>query len=111
MCNTTILDELRGINAYPIPCETIQSVCRRRGLDAMQTVTPATTDEDAFKLAKADLLMWLSRAPNVSQGGQSYSFSEDQRREMRNSAGALYDEVGEEGGNTAAVFGYKGSRL
>lgn len=110
MYNTTILDELRGINAYPIPCETIQSICRRRGLDAMQAVTVATYD-NAFKLAKADLLMWLSRAPNVSQGGQSYSFNEDQRREMRNSAAALYDEVGEEDGKTLPTFGYKGSRL
>ena len=105
----TILDELRGINNYPIPVDVIVGVCRKRGIDGMQTATVGTHD-NAYRLAEADLLMWLSRAPNVSQGGQSYTFSEDQRREFRNAAEAVFDEL-EAADGAKPVYGYKGSRM
>ena len=55
--------------------------------------------------------MWLSKAPNISQGGQSYSFSEDERKDFRNEAKGLYDECGEDKADILPKFGYKGTRL
>ena len=81
---------------------------------------PLTTDATAevlkgkeYNLAVADLLMWLSIAPDVSQGGQSYSFTDEQRRQFRNRAGSLYDDfgAGDEAGTSKPIYGYKGSRL
>lgn len=106
----TILEALRSINAYPVPERTLAEISARRGLsiDGEASVDVLTAHE--FLLAKADVLVWLSYAPNVSQGGQSYSFSEEQRDRFRQEAAALLEEAGDgEALNTR--YGYKGSRL
>lgn len=105
----TILEELRGINAYPIPDDVILASCLKRNVDPTQTATVGTHN-DAYRLVEADLLLWLSRAPDVTQGGQRYSFNESQRKEFRNAAAAVYDEL--DGGDGAKpIYGYKGSRM
>ena len=54
-----------------------------------------------------------SRAPNVGQGGQSYNFTDEQRRDFRNRAKAIYDDLGEvaDGDSAGIRYGYKGSRV
>jgi hypothetical protein len=105
----TILEALRGINSYPIPLRTLQEVAERRGIDLSAAATAEVLRGVAFGLAKADLLLWLSMAPNITQGGQSYSFTDEQRTDMRNLAQQLMDELEEEPPKT--VYGYKGKRL
>ncbi len=105
----TILEALKGINSYPIPLRTLQEVAERRGLDLSAAATAASLRGGAFGLAKADLLLWLSMAPNITQGGQSYSFTDEQRTDMRNLAQQLMDEFEEELPKT--IYGYKGKRL
>ena len=110
----TVNEAFRSINAYPIPDRTIQEVCERRGLDPCGEAGVSVLDGADFRLAKADLLLWLSYAPNVSQGGQSYSFTDEQRTNLRNEAAGLYGdnaEGNEEGQQMHITYGYKGSRL
>lgn len=107
----TVIEALRSINAYPIPVRTLEEVCTRRGLDAADEVGIADLSCSSFLLAKADLLLWLSYAPNVSQGGQSYSFTDEQRERFRNEAQALLDENGVDESAVTTKFGYKGSIL
>jgi len=106
----TILDALKGVNAYPIPFRTILEVGTRRGLDLEEDMSVEQLRGSSFCLAKADLLLWLSYAPDVSQGGQSYSFTDEQRLRMRREANQLYDEFGEDGA-VKTLYGYKGKRL
>lgn len=73
--------------------------------------TKEVLDSEAYNLAVADLLLWLSIAPNISQGGQSYSFSEEQRTQLRNRANALFAKYGDDGAASKPIYGYKGSRL
>lgn len=111
---STILETLKGVNAYPVPLRTLVEFSEVRGLSLEREATQETLTTNAYKLAKADVLLWLSLAPNISQGGQSYSFSEEQRQQFRNQAKALYDECGEvdnANATTGPVYGYKGSRL
>lgn len=108
----TILDSLKAINAYPIPLRTIDEVAVRRGLTLHAEATQEVLKGGAFGLAKADLLLWLSHAPNVSQGGQSYSFTDEQREDLRTAAYDLYDAFAEdEADKPKTIYGYKGSRL
>lgn len=108
----TILDALRGVNAYPVPMRTLVETGTSRGLDLAMEADADVLRGKAYNLAVADILLWLSIAPNVTQGGQSYSFSDEQRLQLRNRANALYSEHGEDGTTTAKVmYGYKGSRL
>lgn len=54
-------------------------------------------------------------APDVAQGGQSYSFSDSERAAFRRKANALYRANGEEesviSDGKATAFGYKGDKL
>lgn len=108
----TLLDSLKAINAYPIPLRTLDEVATRRGVTLTDETTKEKLQSREYNLAKADLMMWLSIAPDISQGGQSYSFSEEQRKQFKNEAYALYDKFEEdEADKPKANFGYKGSRL
>lgn len=106
-------EALMGITGYPVPGRTIEVIALKRGLDLDEPPTPEVMNTAAFHLCEADLLMWLYRAPNVSQGGQSFSFSEDQRKMFRSRARALYTQWGNEanGKESGIQYGYKGSRL
>lgn len=109
----TVLEALRGINAYPIPLRTITTVADKRGVKLTAEATQEVLKGKAFNLATADLLLWLSLAPDVSQGGQNYSFTDEQRKQFRTRANRLYDEyeAEDETGASTTIYGYKGDRL
>lgn len=107
----TILETLKGVSAYPVPLRTFVETAELRGLSLTETATQEVMVGKAYKLAKADLLLWLSLAPNIGQGGQSFSFTDEQRQQFRNQAKALYDECEEVSAASKPIYGYKGSRL
>lgn len=107
----TILEALKGVSAYPVPLRTLVETAELRGLSLTSEATKEVMEGRAYRLAYADLLLWLSIAPNITQGGQSFSFTDEQRRQMRNEAQALYDELDEETAVTKPIYGYKGDRL
>lgn len=109
----TIQDALKGVNAYPIPQRKLNEICTRRGCALSDDATQEVLNGRSYNLAVADILMWLSIAPDITQGGQSYSFSDEQRTQFRNRANSLYKDFGasEELGTPKPIFGYKGSRL
>ena len=107
----TVLDALKGVNAYPIPLRTLVETVEGRGLSLTQETTKDFLKGKDFNLAVADLLLWLSLAPNITQGGQSYSFTDEQRQQLRNRANALYAEFEPENAAQKPIYGYKGSRL
>lgn len=107
----TTLEALKGVSAYPVPLRTLVETAELRGLSLTSEATQEVMQGRAYRLAYADLLLWLSLAPNITQGGQSFSFTDEQRRQMRNEAQALYDELEEETAVTKPIYGYKGDRL
>lgn len=108
MTMATVLESLQGINAYPVPLKALEDAALLRGVTLTQQATQEIMLSAAYRLARADILMWLALAPNVSQGGQTYGFSEDQRTQFRSQALAIYAELGN---TTKPTYGYKGSRL
>lgn len=106
----TLLSSLRAVNAYPVPQSFIETAAAARGLDLTSEITQDALKSKEYRLAYADLLMWLSQAPNVSQGGQSYSFDNEQRLKFRNTAIAIYGDYAEDE-VPKTTYGYKGSRL
>lgn len=125
----TIKESLLSLTSYPIPDEALDLIMLERGLS--DTATNSTEDDStsepqgesaagssladivktkAYKLAKADVYTWLSAAPNVSQGGQSYGFNADEKKRFLRWASNLYAENGESDASRT-IYGYKGSRL
>ena len=109
---TTILEAIKSVTLYPLPSRTIEQIAVRRGCSLTDEATPERLTGIEYNLAKADILKWLANAPDVTQGGQSYSFTEEQRQQFRNEANALYKEFGADDSAIAKpIYGYKGSRL
>lgn len=114
----TLTNHLQGLNAYPIPKRAIEMIALKRLLPPDQDVTYRYNDEAlqrTVSLCEADVYAWLSMAPDVAQGGQSYSFSDAERAAFRRKANVLYRANGEEesviSDGKATTFGYKGDKL
>lgn len=106
----TLLAALQNINAYWVPLRTIEVVAMSRGLNPGDDIDRGMLESKAFNLCKADLLKWLSQQPNVSQGGQSYSFTDEQRKRLKAEADSIY-ELLEPQRISGVRYGYKGDRL
>ena len=106
----TTLEALKGINSYPIPQRTLEEVAARREVVLTAEATVEILRGRAYNLAYADLLLWLSYAPQITQGGQSYNFTDEQRLQFRNRASELFEEYEDESARKPR-YGYKGSRL
>lgn len=109
----TTFDALLGVTGYPIPRRSVEAVALRRGLDLDSSASQGVMISREFRLCEADLLMWLFRAPNVSQGGQSYNFTDEQRKDFRRRAMGIYNSLGDTGDATGSgiAYGYKGDWL
>lgn len=108
----TILESLKSVNAYPIPLRSLVETAEGRGLTLSDEATKEVMTSRAYRLAVADLLLWLAIAPDITQGGQSYSFTDEQRKLLRSRATAVYGEFDENVAGVGGVaYGYKGSRL
>ena len=107
----TVLDGLKGINEYPVKSATFQSVATKRGLSLDGELTAEIMEGGSYKLATADIYVALAYSPNVSQGGVSVSFTDEQRSEFLSLANRLYAEFGEAGSIQGVSYGYKGSDL
>ncbi|MDL2310127.1 hypothetical protein LJC39_03310 [Parabacteroides sp. OttesenSCG-928-B22] len=105
----TILQSLKSINAYPVPLCAIQDIAETRGLDVESDASLEIRAQASFRLAKADVLLWLSKAPNISQAGISYNFTDADRLNFRRQASAIYQDCGES--LPGSSYGYKGERL
>jgi hypothetical protein len=107
----SILNSLKSISGYPVPDTQISVVATLRGLNLSEEATPVVLRSPAYLLATADILLWVSLAPDVQQAGVSYSISE--RVELRASAEAIYSKFGDEAylSESKPKFGYKGNKL
>lgn len=103
----TIQQSLKSINAYPIPQYTIQDIADARELNMSAEATADERKKVAYRLAKADVLKWLANAPDISQAGISYSFSDEEKKAFRKQANAIYEDCGEVD-SSLTRFGYKG---
>jgi len=92
----TILESLKSLNGYPISANSLTEIAENRGLVIDSEVTADIRGERGFMLAKADVLRWLSIAPNVSQSGVSYSFTAEERRQLKKQADDIYSDLGED---------------
>lgn len=105
----SLLETLANICAYPIPEVALEGIGIERGIDLAQDADGELMRTKEYRLAKADTLLWLVYAPNVSQGGVSYSLSDEQRKRFIAQANAIYGEYAD--GSGKSIYGYKGSRL
>lgn len=103
-----IIESLKSLTAYPVPTATLINICDEVGLDSQNEADSATRKAKAYNRAKAHVYSFLAEAPNVSQGGISYSFSEDERSRFRKRAAAILEELGDDPSQGTNIGGYIG---
>lgn len=109
----TVRESLLAVSAYPIPMRTIEAISLKRGIALDDTVDYGILTAQNYRLALADLYVWLYFAPTVGQGGQSYSFSGEQRDWWKAQAIGIYEEYGAESelASLKGKYGYMGNKL
>lgn len=106
-----VKDLLQSINPYPIPANVITEAGIKYGLDLESEVTPDLIAGKEYNLAKADIYTYLAGAPDVTQNGVSFSFTEDQRAYFLNVATSIRGEQGVQDPTTGQGYGYVGEDL
>ena len=104
----TIGQALGSLSMYPVPEVVVRLFTVKYGLHPDQTVSAEVQASSAYRLAKADVLYWISRAPNIAQGGQNYNLSEDERKALLSEANCIYAAEGVDTHGAPPKFGYKG---
>lgn len=104
----TISKSLKSLSSYPIPSATIEEVAEALGLNPSDDITPGIRNSNNYKLAKAGIYDFLSEAPNISQAGISYSFSDGERKRFKAKADSIRNELEY---NNQDVYGYQGEDL
>lgn len=106
-----VLQSLKSLSGYPIPLSAIQNIANEAWLDIDTELTQEIRNSKEFKRAKARVYLYLSKAPNVSQGGITYSFSDEDRKRFKNEAESILDEIGDDADGLGVTYGYKGEDL
>lgn len=108
------LEALKSISNYPVPQRTLDRVAAGRGLVLEADATIISLKLANYRLAAADVMMWIANAPNIVEDGIGFNMLVTDREAMRNQAQASYDEleapvIVEE--IKVSRFGYKGENL
>jgi hypothetical protein len=106
----TILQSLKSLSSYPIPTATLQDAAEGLGFEIDAEATTDVRKSKSFKQAQAKVYEFLADAPNVSQGGISFSFTDDERKCFRLRADNLLEEAGNIS-NSGIKYGYMGENL
>jgi hypothetical protein len=97
----TVSEAIHALTAYPVPKGTVSLICAGRGLQADGELVVGR----AWHLARADLYMWLAKAPNIREQEVAISFTSDERKALIREANSIYDEYGEGGGGKVGYVG------
>ena len=111
----TILDSLLSQHSYPLDGQAVRLLAQRRGLSPDDWVCDKVLGSDAWQLARADVLMMVASAPNVTQEGVSYDVLYSTREALRNEADKVYRKYLAPSDplypKAKRRYGYKGSLL
>ena len=107
----TIQEALLSISSYPMSPEAIRLRCMERGLHPDEDLRSDLTKSKEYQLLKADVLVYLSEVPNVTQEGVSYSILDATRQQMAKEAERIYRKYGDPNATKRSRYGYKGSLL
>ena len=109
----TVLQTLMSLSRYPIDADVATLIATQRGIENPDEANFMDYQESKeFYFAQADIYNWLATAPNISQGGQTYSLSDKDKANFARKAQAIYDLYKEPDDiMPKATFGYKGNLI
>lgn len=105
-----VRESLISLSNYPVPMPVVENVGQAYSLDLDIEASVAVRETGEYKKAKAAIYIFLSTAPDVTQGGITFRLSDKDKARFRNLAISLLEDVGaiSLGG---VDYGYKGEQL
>lgn len=91
-----IIQSLRSISLYPINPATVENIVEECELDGEADATTDVRKSVGYRRAKALVFQYLADAPQVTEAGATYNFTDAQRENYRLRASQLFNEIGEE---------------
>lgn len=107
----TVEKSLKSLSAYPLSSAVIENIAEEAGLALGTEATQETRSGRCYKLAMARVYIFLAEAPNVTQGGIQYYFSDEERDRLMQKGKAILDTLGEGDSESLPTFGYQGENL
>ena len=107
----TTLDALKGVHSYPVQAKFIERVSFERALTLETEFTTEILNSSNFKLAEADILLWVSTAPNIQEGGIQIGIIYSDRVSLRARANAVYNSISGTGAVVVSIYGDKGDTV
>lgn len=104
----TLLESLQSLSNYPVSSEYVQGVLTEEGIDPAMDLTPETAHDTGFLRAKRRVCLYLATAPNITQGGISYSLDSTARGHFIEMASDIAEELSDSDGGR---FGYIADEL
>lgn len=89
----TVLEALKSKVKYPLTDALFQSILIERNLKAEDNYTQEVSQSNAFKGARADLLIAQIDCPQIQEGGMSISLTD--KSNFIDVANTIYAEIGE----------------
>ena len=106
-----ILQSLKSLSGYPLSQLSLENAIEEAGLMAASEADANVRQSAPYKRAKAHVYLMLAEAPDVSQGGISYSFSDEDKKHFRTLAQGLLDETGEDTTTFSDNYGWQGENM
>lgn len=104
----TLLESLQSLTNYPVSPEYVEGVLTEEGMSADTQLTPETAHSAGFLRAKRRVCLYIATAPNLSQGGISYSLDANARGQFIEMASDIAEALSEDEGGR---YGYIGDEL
>ena len=98
------------IQIYPAPDAILNRMALVRGLDLDAVATAEILTSNSYKLTDADVQMWLSTSPDISQSGISFTLNADKCKSLKEQANKVYKDL-KDPAFSGTTYGYKGSKL
>lgn len=104
----TVSESLKSINNYPIPPYVLTKSAIKNGMSLEEEVTSEILISREYRLMEADVYAFLAGAPDVTQNGVLFSFSQEQREWFLSMSNGIKTELGIEDSSTGQGYGYMG---
>lgn len=104
----TVSESLKSINNYPIPPYVLTKSAIKNGMSLEEEVTSEILISREYRLMEADVYAFLSGAPDVTQNGITFSFSQEQRDWFLSMSNSIKEELGVSDASSGQGYGYMG---
>ena len=103
-----ISEALRSINNYPIPPYVLMKTAIKNGISLEDEVTSESVISKEYRLMEADVYAFLAGAPDVTQNGVTFSFTQEQRNYFLSMSNSIKEGFGVSDASAGQGYGYMG---